>query len=181
MTDYKPAPAVAYFSSRGPSYISPNILKARLFWLLPLVIPSSAISLLVCAAWYRSTWCEHSCIVDWQRYGRYPRRQRAFAFQCDFRDFHGMSPCFWCGCHGQIPTPLVESLSDQISHHDNSNPSKQFEVANNSRLRFGGNALRLWCRRSYNRGAVGAGVGIWNQYYWLLELPLLPWLQHIKA
>ncbi|EXB60669.1 Subtilisin-like protease [Morus notabilis] len=27
MTDYKPAPAVAYFSSRGPSYVSPNILK----------------------------------------------------------------------------------------------------------------------------------------------------------
>ncbi|KAF4388463.1 hypothetical protein F8388_012440 [Cannabis sativa] len=31
VTEYKPAPAVAYFSSRGPSYITSNMIKARLF------------------------------------------------------------------------------------------------------------------------------------------------------
>lgn len=29
VTDYKPAPTIAYFSARGPSYATKNILKVK--------------------------------------------------------------------------------------------------------------------------------------------------------
>lgn len=118
--DFKPAPQIAYFSSRGPSTLSPNIIKVSLFEQVIYYLRSLYIfarntngdgDIYMYVAWYSSTWCGNTGIMDRGWSG-------CISIQPYIRNFHVLSSCFWCCCHCQISIPHLVSLCYQICHHD---------------------------------------------------------------
>ncbi|PHT30762.1 hypothetical protein CQW23_29682 [Capsicum baccatum] len=94
---FKPAPAMAFFSSRGPTYNTRNLLKPD------IAAPGTAIL----AAWRTDD-------AEVTRSGQKPPLFNRVRY------ILGLSSCFCNCCNTEVSESLLESISNQISYHDHS-------------------------------------------------------------
>ena len=121
IANYKPAPVVGYFSSRGPTYGIPNLIKVQHFSASGLsisILQQRAENGKCGAAGHCSTRGVDPGSMAFTRQGGGPPGERSPPLRHTLGHLHGLPSCLRPSCQCQVSASYMAGVCYQISHND---------------------------------------------------------------